>query len=214
MTSRHQQEENLLLDLYEPPQEVKESGELLLIDLNEVVVRPDINGQASQNAFSKKSAEAATATGFKTPTNPARQTSSSACWESSDNTSNNAASSLTSVPVETASVAVTEVLDPSLWDLHRHLAGLEAKESRYRELNKKAPGGPGELTPKFVTDLINHAEGSLCFHGGAFTKQEQYWLKCAKCKAYQSDYSFECKACNTILCRRCRLEVQDREARG
>ncbi|KAK6520742.1 hypothetical protein TWF506_000989 [Arthrobotrys conoides] len=176
-----------------------------LLDFEEIVVWPGVKGHSGP------STETATAAGPKgAPPHPAKQSMSSACQESSEDTSKTAASSSTSVPAETPSAAATDVADLNFRDFYGHLAGLEAKESRYRELNQKAPGRPGELTPKFVTDLVNHAEGSMCYHNGPFTKQEKLWQKCAKCKAYQPDFTFECKGCNTLLCSRCRLEVQDR----
>ncbi|KAF3177325.1 hypothetical protein TWF788_007757 [Orbilia oligospora] len=216
--SREEEEGLLLLDLYDPSQEEKKrrgrkkkKEELLLLDFDEIVVRPGVKSQPPREVLSSQSTETATATGLKeTSPQPAQQSISSGCQESSDDTSKKAASSSTSVPPETPSAATKEAANLNFWDLHRHLAGLGEKEARYRELNQKAPGRPGELTPKFVTDLINHAEGSMCFHTGAFTKQEKNWQKCAKCKAYQPDFTFECKGCNTLLCLRCKIEVQDR----
>ncbi|KAK6503479.1 hypothetical protein TWF481_008496 [Arthrobotrys musiformis] len=196
MKPQQHEEEDLLLDLYDYPgegeeeqkqqQQQQEEEELLLLDFDEIVVQPGANNQPPEEPTPK-------------PPIPSADTSK-------------VGSSSTSIPVETDFATETSLTEPDFWDLHPHLKGLAEREDRYRTLNQKDVGGPGELTPKFVTDLIRYREGTICLHAGAFIKREENWLKCAKCKAQKPDLVFECKACNTLLCLRCKFEVQGRGA--
>ncbi|KAK6536940.1 hypothetical protein TWF281_001147 [Arthrobotrys megalospora] len=205
MASQPQEEENLLLDLFDYPKE-----QSLLIDFEKIAVPPVLRNQPPKGVYlTTTKTDIAISPSSNEFTPPPAKQSLSPPQVSSDGISNNAGSSSSaSAPVETSSsITTADSVNINFWDLHPGLRGLAEREAKYLALNQQALGGPGELTPKFVTDLANHKEGTLCYHNEAWVKLDENWQKCAKCKGAQPCYIFECQVCKTLLCRRCRQDV-------
>ncbi|KAK6544225.1 hypothetical protein TWF694_000928 [Orbilia ellipsospora] len=97
--------------------------------------------------------------------------------------------------------------------IHHDFGDLVEREAKYNKLNDTSLGHTGTLEPKYIVDLINYKEGTLCPHN-------KFWIKinlqvdkkqvlCMKCKHFQKYTVRQCFLCKTKCCHRCWLEVVD-----
>ncbi|KAK6361225.1 hypothetical protein TWF730_004967 [Orbilia blumenaviensis] len=188
MASRPQEEENLLLDLYDDPKE-----EISLLDFEDAgtAVKPSVKVQPPQDLLSgsppRDTGDMNINEGLKVPRFPESQSVSPTHHGSFVHTSS------PFISADASSVTVVEPYCPDFWEMHPHLKGLGEREGKYRSLNEKSMGNPGVLTPKFATNLLKYKEGELCLHDGDFTRVHERWQQCAHCKSLQSRFVIECR---------------------
>ncbi|EPS38712.1 hypothetical protein H072_7506 [Dactylellina haptotyla CBS 200.50] len=109
-------------------------------------------------------------------------------------------------PVEAPALAPPSSLDPAI-ELYPAFWAVAEKEAKYLEMNEDDLGHTGILQPKYVVDLINYKEGTICKHDRFWRefdpKEENNPPLCMKCKDFKHSSYFECWLCKTKCCQPC-----------
>ncbi|KAF3911821.1 hypothetical protein AA313_de0207948 [Arthrobotrys entomopaga] len=114
-------------------------------------------------------------------------------------------------PSNTSTVKAPLIL-PGL-GIHPDFGDLIEREAKYRKINETDLGHTGFLLPKYIIDLVNYEEGTICGHDSFWTKTDVRGSKnptlCLKCKYWQKYTIRQCFLCKTKCCNKCYLEVME-----